>query len=104
MKNAGFPFRGNVEPYSDFIAGHKQFLIFADPFEWLPLKLQEDGAKFNLVLGYSGVRPNNNNAASLALDPTSEGEADVPRIAFPTVYIAASSPYIARHIYLVTMP
>ena len=104
MKSAGFPFRGNVEPYSDFIAGHKQFLIFADPFEWLPLKLQEDGARFDLVLGYSGVRPNNNDAASLALDPTSEGEADVPRIAFPTVYIAASSPYIARHVYLVTMP
>jgi hypothetical protein len=104
MKSAGFPFRGNVEPYSDFIAGHKQFLIFADPFEWLPLKLQEDGAKFALVLGYSGVRPNNNDAASLALDPTSEGEADVPRIAFPTVYIAASSPYLAKHIYLVTMP
>jgi hypothetical protein len=104
MKSAGFPFRGNVEPYSDFLAGHKQFLIFADPFEWLPLKLQEDGAKFDLILGYSGVRPNNNDAASLALDPTSEGEADVPRIAFPTVYIAASSPYIAKHIYLVTMP
>jgi Dolichyl-phosphate-mannose-protein mannosyltransferase len=104
MKLAGFPFKGNVEPYSAFIASHKQFLIFADPFEWLPLKLQEDGAKFVLVLGYSGVRPNNNGAVALALDPTSEGEDDVPRITFPTVYIAASSPYIAKHVYLVTMP
>jgi hypothetical protein len=104
MKGAGFPFHGNVEPYSAFIASHKQFLIFADPFEWLPLKLQEDGAQFLLVLGYSGVRPNNNSAADLALDPTSDGEDDVPRINYPTVYIAASSPYIAKHVYLVTMP
>ncbi len=104
MKSAGFPFKGNVEPYSAFIAGHKQFLIFADPFEWLPLKLQEDGGKFVLVLGFSGVRPNNNGAVALALDPTSDGEYDVPRITFPTAYIAASSPYIAKHIYLVTMP
>lgn len=104
MKSAGFPFPGKVAPYSEFIARHKQFLIFADPFEWLPLQLQQDGAKFELVLGYSGVRPNNNSAASLALDPTSEGEFDVPRIAFPTVYIAASSPYIAKHVYLVNMP
>jgi hypothetical protein len=98
MKSAGFPFKGNVEPYSDFIAGHEQFLIFADPFEWLPLKLQEDGAKFNLVLGYSGVRPNNNDAASLALDPTSEGEADVPRIAFPR-YISRQAPPILPDTY-----
>jgi hypothetical protein len=104
MQSAGFPFKGNVAPYSDFIATHKQFLIFADPFEWLPLKLQESGAKFDLVLGFSGVRPNNNSAASLALDPTSDGEYDVPRIAFPTAYIAASSPYIAKHVYLVNMP
>jgi hypothetical protein len=104
MQSAGFPFKGNVAPYSDFIATHKQFLIFADPFEWLPLKLQESGAKFDLVLGFSGVRPNNNSAASLALDPTSDGEYDVPRITFPTAYIAASSPYIAKHVYLVNMP
>jgi hypothetical protein len=104
MKGAGFPFQGNVESYSAFIASHKQFLIFADPFEWLPLKLQEDGAQFHLVLGFSGGRPNNNSAAALALDPTSDGEDDVPRINYPTVYIAASSPYIAKHVYLVTMP
>jgi hypothetical protein len=104
MKNAGFPFKGNVEPYSEFIASHKQFLIFADPFEWLPLALQGSGAKFDLVFGYSGVRPNSNDAASLALDPTSEVDTGKPLITFPTPYIAASSPYIAKHVYLVTMP
>ncbi len=90
-----------MAPFSDFIASQKQFLIFADPFEWLPLKLQKDGAKVDLVLGFSGVRPNNNSAA---LDPNSDGEYDVPGIAFPTAYIAASSPCIAKHVYLVTMP
>ena len=29
MKAAGFPLKGNVEPYSEFVANHRQFLIFA---------------------------------------------------------------------------
>jgi hypothetical protein len=104
MKRAGFPFKGHVEPYSSFIASRRQFLIFADPFEWLPLKLQEDGARFTLLLGYSALRPNNIGGPTVASDPISFGEKDIPRISYPTVYIADGSPYIAKHLYLVTMP
>ena len=104
MKQAGFPFKGNVEPYSAFIARRKQFLIFADPYEWLPLKLQEDGAQFTLLMAYSALRPNNIGGPLVASDPISYGEKDIPRISYPTVYIADGSPYIAKHVYLVTMP
>jgi hypothetical protein len=104
MQHAGFPLKGYVEPYSAFVASHRQFLIFADPFEWLPLKLQEDGAQFALLLGYSSGRPNNLGAATVASDPTSNVDDGVPRITYPTAYIAAGSPYIAKHVYLVTMP
>lgn len=105
MQRAGFPYGGKVEPYSTFVAGHKQFLIFADPFEWLPMRLQQDGAQFALVLGYSGVRLSNNGDATEALDPISDADVSSKRrISYPTVYIAERSPYIAKHIYLVTMP
>ena len=104
MQNAGFPFAGHVEAYSKFVAHHHEFLIYADPYEWLPLKLQDDGARFNLLLGFSGARADLSGASTQALEPLSEGTEDVPRISYPTAYIAASSPYIAKHVYLVTMP
>ena len=104
MQREGFPFKGSVEAYSAFIASHRQFLIFADPFEWLPLKLREDGAQFTLLLAYSGARPNNTGGPILASDPISDDLGDHPRVSFPTPYIVGSSPYIAKHVFLVTMP
>lgn len=104
MQNAGFPFGGHVEAYSAFIAHHREFLIYADPYEWLPLKLRDDGAQFSLLLGFSGARADISGASTQALEPLSEGTEDVPRISYPTPYIGASSPYIAKHVYLVTMP
>jgi hypothetical protein len=104
MKAAGFPLKGNVEPYSEFVANHRQFLIFADPYEWLPLRLQEDGAKFKLIFAFSGARPTDAAAVAQASDPTLDESKGVPRITYPTPYVAGGSPYIAKHIFLVTMP
>jgi hypothetical protein len=104
MKAAGFPLKGSVEPYSAFVASHRQFLIFADPFEWLPLRLQEDGAQFTLIFAYSGARPTDIAAVTQASDPTLDESKGVPRISYPTPYVAGGSPYIAKHVFLVTMP
>ena len=103
MKKAGFPFGGNVEPYSDFIAKHGQFMIYADPFEWLPLKLQEDGAKFSLLLELSNT-PGNPDVLPKSPDVTPEAWVGKPRISYPTPCILEGSPYIANHVFLVTMP
>jgi Dolichyl-phosphate-mannose-protein mannosyltransferase len=103
MKRAGFPFGGKVEPYSNFIAEHREFLIYADPFEWLPLKLQEDGAKFILLLELSNS-PANPDAVAKSTDLDSQAFNGKPRIKYPTPDILEGSPYIANHVYLVTMP
>jgi hypothetical protein len=104
MKAAGFPFEGNVEPYSAFVASHRQFLIFADPFEWLPLRLQQDGAQFSLLFAYSGSRPTDIDALTLPSDLALDAPKGKPRVSFPTPYVAGASPYIAKHVFLVTMP
>ncbi len=104
MKRAGFPFHGNIDPYSDFIAQHRQFLIYADPDEWLPLKLQQDGAKFTLVLGFSSGAPYVPGATPRISDPTPEIPLEGPHISYATPYISEATPYIAKHVYLVTMP
>lgn len=104
MKAAGFPLKGNVEPYSAFVASHTQFLIFADPYEWLPLRLQEDGAQFTLLFAYSGARPTDIGAATQTSDPTLDESKGVPRVSYPTPYVAGGSPYLAKHVFLVTMP
>jgi hypothetical protein len=104
MKRAGFPFAGNVEPYSQFIARHHVFLIYADPFEWLPLKLEQDGAKFTLLLGFTNLPRPDGNAVPRPVDPVSAPMLPAPHISYPSPFVSIGSPYIATHVYLVTMP
>lgn len=47
-----FPLRGRVEPYAEFRAQHKEFLVFARPKaeeDWLLDKLRDDGATLRLL-------------------------------------------------------
>jgi hypothetical protein len=104
MKRAGFPFAGNVEPYPQFIAKHREFLIYADPFEWLPLKLEQDGAELTLLLGFTNLPRPDGNALPQPVDPVAAPMLPAPQISYPTPFVTAGSPYIAAHVYLVTMP
>jgi hypothetical protein len=50
-----FPVRANVAAYSDFIRGHRQFLVLGTwgyPEDWLLRKLHDDGAAAKLVGEY----------------------------------------------------
>jgi len=47
-----FPVRANIEPYRDFTARNRRFLVLATrgfPEDWLLLKLEEDGAEIRLL-------------------------------------------------------
>jgi hypothetical protein len=104
MKRAGFPFAGKVEPYSKFIAEHRLFLIYADPWEWLPLRLQEDGAQFTLVRGFTNIPRASQIDLPQPIDPVSAPTVSAPHISYPTPFVAEGSPYVISHVYLVTMP
>ncbi len=104
MKSAGFPFAGHVEPYSEFVAHHRQFIIYADPFEWLPLKLREDGAQFTLLMAFLNEIPYPPDSLLHPPPPPPEMLMGSPRISYATPYVEQASPYIARHVFLVTMP
>jgi hypothetical protein len=105
MKRAGFPFAGNVEQYSKFIAEHRVFLIYADPWEWLPLKLQEDGAQFTLVRGFTNIPRPNQIGLPQSIDPVSTAPTlSAPHISYATPFVAEGSPYVISHVYLVTLP
>lgn len=104
MKRAGFPFAGNVEPYPEFIKEHRVFLIYADPYEWLALRLQQDGASFTLMRGFTNAPRANQIPLAQPTDPISDASGSAPHISYPTPFVSEGSPYIASHIYLVTMP
>jgi hypothetical protein len=87
MQRAGFPISGTVEPYSEFVASHPRFLIYADPWEWLPRKLQDDGATFTLLRDFAG-----------------ENFSEPGTISFPNPAVSTGTPYLETHIFLVTMP
>jgi len=47
-----FPIRAHVMPYSDFVAEHRQFLVFGNigfPEDWLLRKLLAEGASVRHV-------------------------------------------------------
>jgi hypothetical protein len=51
-----FPIRSKVEPYSDFIRAHHEFLVFGSdwwPEDWLLKKLAADGAKITIIHDYA---------------------------------------------------
>ena len=60
LKRAGFPFGGNVEPYSSFVGRNRQFLLLGDavnPTEWVFPKFRLDGASILQVGEYSAAMP-----------------------------------------------
>jgi hypothetical protein len=42
--------------------------------------------------------------ARVPSDPTLEESKGVPRVSYPTPYVAGGSPYLAKHVFLVIMP
>ena len=53
-----FPIRGAVEPYDQFIATHRHFLVlgnYCHPTEWLLRKLEADGAQLRIIGTYEGT-------------------------------------------------
>jgi hypothetical protein len=57
MRDAGFPFTANVESYSDFVRRHTQFLLLANPKDWVVPKLLSNGASVAFLGDYSGALP-----------------------------------------------
>jgi hypothetical protein len=57
MKRAGFPYTGNIAPYSDFVRRHRQFLLLSSPGRWVFAKLLSSGASIAVVGDYKGAMP-----------------------------------------------
>ena len=60
LEKTYFPVRSQVEPYHDFVARHRRFLLLANPGwpeEWMLRKLAEDGAVLTRTSGWNDRYP-----------------------------------------------
>jgi Dolichyl-phosphate-mannose-protein mannosyltransferase len=57
MKAAGFPITAKIEPYSNFVKTHHQFLLYGELNEWIPRLVKDEGGTVVEIGDYSGRTP-----------------------------------------------
>jgi hypothetical protein len=72
MAKVGFPFTAKFAPYSDFVQQHRQFLLLANPAEWLFPKLLSSGASIAFAGDYGDAMPYSDRTLYLVTMPSSE--------------------------------